>query len=168
MPGSIGRTLTLNERGTSMRKIIVAVSIAGLGLLTPLAASAQTTTTLVTPANMDLHPTKVMPKARGVVTVTLASAGKFTVHIDARGLPKPTTLKSNNVRRTYLAWFINGTDMKNMGVLTLKAGPKAGDYFADGTVNLPAVTEVMITADLKPAQPMPTMPQITLLQTGMM
>ncbi len=151
-----------------MRKMIAAVSIAGISLFTPLTAFAQSTTTPLTPSTMDLHPTKVTPKATGAVTVKAAGAGQFAIHVDAHGLPKPATLKSKNVRRTYLAWIINGKDMKNMSVLTLKAGRNAGDYTADGTVTLPLVSEVMITADVKPAQTMPTMPQITLLQTGKM
>ena len=70
--------------------MIAAVSIAGISLFTPLTAFAQSTTTPLTPSTMDLHPTKVIPKATGAVTVKAAGAGQFAIHVDAHGLPKPS------------------------------------------------------------------------------
>lgn len=156
-----------------MRNKLAGLALVGAITLSPMIANAQTTTTptatteMATMPKMELMGTKLVPKACGSATIDPSGTGKWKIHVEARGLPQPSTLKGKPVRSVYLLWVIADAHMKNMAVITMKAGAKPGVYVADATVSLAAVHGLSITADLKAGQKMPTMPMVTVLETAM-
>jgi hypothetical protein len=105
--------------------------------------------------------------ASGTATLTVVSAADYSVTINAVGLPSPTTLQVKPQRRTYLAWVIDRLAPKAMmGVLHLIYDPASGHYTAKGMVMLTHVTQIIVTADTKAMQMMPTMPMVAVLNSN--
>jgi len=140
---------------------MAAVLVAGLMSVVDGASAASAGRT------MHLYGGMYAMKASGTATVTKAGAGDYSISIVATGLPSPRTLKVKPQRRTYLAWVIDGKNPKGMmGVLHLTFRQATGTYAAKGMVMLAHVTQIIVTADTKATQQMPTMPMASVLNSN--
>lgn len=132
-------------------------------LLAPLAAASSSMA-----MTMHLHATKYAPKAMATAMVTQVSSADYRIQVTAEGLPSPTKLMATPKRTAYLLWVIDSKNKHDMmGVVHLKYDSATKNYTANQVVMIKAVSRLIVTADKSAMQSMPTMPEITVLDTQM-
>jgi hypothetical protein len=144
---------------------LAALVAAGLGLTLFSMGSAASAAGMT--RTLQLHGGMYTRKAMATARVTQVSADDYRIQITAQGLPDPTMLHVKPQRHAYQAWVIDGMDKHAMmGILHLALDKAGHTYRANGVVMLRHVTRIMVTADKSAMQHMPTMPEVTVLDTG--
>ena len=144
-----------------------ALIAAGLAItLTVSGASAASMT-----RTLQLHGGMYTRHAMASARVTEVSRDDYRVQITAEGLPAPTMLHVMPERHAYLAWVIDGMakhgSMMAMGVIPLTWNKATSTWSANRVVMVRHVTRIFVTADKSDMQHMPTMPEVTVLDSAM-
>ena len=144
---------------------LAALAVGGLAaaLIAAVPASASSMT-----RTMHLHGGMYAHKAMATAKITQTAPDDYRIQITAEGLPAADMLHTTPKRHAYIAWAIDGMDKHAMmGVLPLTLNTATGTYSVNRVVMLKHVTRIVVTADKSAMQHMPTMPEITVLDSSM-
>lgn len=149
-----------------------AALIAG-GLAVALAGAAPSAFAASMTRTLHLHGGMYTRKAMASAKVTEVSKDDYRVQITAEGLPNPAMLHHvMPVRHAYLAWVIDGMakhgSVMAMGVIPLTWHKATSTWTANRVLMVQHVTRIYVTADKSAMQHMPTMPEVTVLDSAMM
>ncbi len=134
---------------------------AALIVAVPASASSMTRT-------LHLHGGMYARKAMATAKITQTSMDDYRIQITAEGLPAADMLHVKPQRHAYIAWAIDGMDKHAMmGVLPLTLNKATGTYTVNRVVMLKHVTRIIVTAEKSAMQHMPTMPEVTVLDSSM-